>query len=69
MGLEKRVIFHGGMTSKDIAGVMVNTDLAVEPKLSRIPFSNEAASTKILEFMAAGVPDRGFSNQHSFALL
>lgn len=56
MGLEKRVIFHGGMTSKDIAGVMVNTDLAVEPKLSRIPFSNEAASTKILEFMAAGVP-------------
>jgi len=44
------------MQSEAIARVMVNTDLAVEPKLSKIPFSNEAASTKILEFMAAGVP-------------
>jgi glycosyltransferase involved in cell wall biosynthesis len=55
-GLEQRVIFHAGMSSQEIAQVMVNTDLAVEPKLSKIPFSNEAASTKILEFMAAGVP-------------
>ena len=56
LGLEQRVIFHAGMSSQEIAQVMVNTDLAVEPKLSKIPFSNEAASTKILEFMAAGVP-------------
>ncbi len=56
LGLQNRVIFHSGMSSPEIAQVMVNTDLAVEPKLSRIPFSNEAASTKILEFMAAGVP-------------
>lgn len=56
MRLENRVFFHKGMPSQEIARVMVNTDLAVEPKLSKIPFSNEAASTKILEFMAAGVP-------------
>jgi len=56
MHLDNRIFFHKGMPSKEIARVMVNTDLAVEPKLSKIPFSNEAASTKILEFMAAGVP-------------
>jgi glycosyltransferase involved in cell wall biosynthesis len=56
MHLDDRVFFHNGMPSRDIARVMVNTDLAVEPKMSQIPFSNEAASTKILEFMAAGVP-------------
>jgi glycosyltransferase involved in cell wall biosynthesis len=56
MRLDDRIFFHKGMPSKEIARVMVNTDLAVEPKLSKIPFSNEAASTKILEFMAAGVP-------------
>jgi glycosyltransferase involved in cell wall biosynthesis len=56
MHLDNRVFFHKGMPAKEIARVMVNTDLAVEPKMSKIPFSNEAASTKILEFMAAGVP-------------
>lgn len=56
LGLENRVFFHDGVSATEIARVMVNTDLAVEPKLSGIPFSNEAASTKILEFMAAGVP-------------
>jgi glycosyltransferase involved in cell wall biosynthesis len=56
MHLDNRIFFHNGMPSKEIARVMVNTDLAVEPKMSQIPFSNEAASTKILEFMAAGVP-------------
>jgi glycosyltransferase involved in cell wall biosynthesis len=56
MHLEDRIFFHKGMPSREIARVMVNTDLAVEPKMSQIPFSNEAASTKILEFMAAGVP-------------
>jgi glycosyltransferase involved in cell wall biosynthesis len=56
MHLDNRIFFHNHMQSEAIARVMVNTDLAVEPKLSKIPFSNEAASTKILEFMAAGVP-------------
>jgi glycosyltransferase involved in cell wall biosynthesis len=54
--LEDRVFFHGTLSLNDVARVMVNTDLAVEPKLAKSFFSNEAASTKILEFMAAGVP-------------
>jgi glycosyltransferase involved in cell wall biosynthesis len=35
---------------------MAATDLAVEPKRASSQFGNEAASTKILEFMLLGVP-------------
>ena len=54
--LEGRVFFHGLVSTTDVAGVIVNSDLLVEPKLVKSPFSNEAASTKILESMAARVP-------------
>lgn len=54
--LEDRVFFHGLVSATEVAYLMVNSDLLVEPKLVKSPFSNEAASTKILESMAAGVP-------------
>jgi glycosyltransferase involved in cell wall biosynthesis len=51
-----RVIFHDFLSSREIARVMADTDLAVEPKRATSAFGNEALSTKILEFMALGVP-------------
>lgn len=56
LDLNGRVIFHGSLPTEEIARVMANTDLAIEPKRSRSAFGNEALSMKILEFMAVGVP-------------
>jgi glycosyltransferase involved in cell wall biosynthesis len=54
--MQNRIIFHGFLPTRDIARVMATTDLAIEPKLVTSAFGNEALSTKILEFMAVGVP-------------
>jgi glycosyltransferase involved in cell wall biosynthesis len=54
--MQNRVIFHDLLPSRDIARVMAQTDLAIEPKRATSTFGNEALSTKILEFMALGVP-------------
>jgi glycosyltransferase involved in cell wall biosynthesis len=56
LGLTGRVIFHGVLPTEDIARVMANTDLAIEPKRAGSQFGNEALSMKIFEFMAVGVP-------------
>jgi glycosyltransferase involved in cell wall biosynthesis len=56
LGMSDRVFFHHFLLTEQIAQVMANTDLAVEPKLSHSAFGNEALSMKILEFMAVGVP-------------
>jgi glycosyltransferase involved in cell wall biosynthesis len=56
LGLQKRVIFHDFLPSHEIAQVMAMADLAIEPKRTNSKFSNEALSTKILEFMSLGVP-------------
>lgn len=56
LAMENRIFFHNFLPSRDIAKVMANTDLAIEPKRSNSPFGNEALSTKILEFMSLGVP-------------
>jgi glycosyltransferase involved in cell wall biosynthesis len=56
LAMENRVFFHNFLPSRDIAKVMANTDLAIEPKRSNSAFGNEALSTKILEFMSLGVP-------------
>lgn len=53
--LEDRVTIGGGVPIEKVAEMMANVDLAVEPKL-KSSFANEALSTKILEFMAMGVP-------------
>jgi glycosyltransferase involved in cell wall biosynthesis len=51
-----RIFFHNFLPATEIARIMAHTDLAIEPKRSKSPFGNEALSTKILEFMALGVP-------------
>jgi glycosyltransferase involved in cell wall biosynthesis len=56
LGLSETVKFHGLLPTNEIANVMAQADLGVEPKRATSRFSNEAASTKILEFMAVGVP-------------
>jgi glycosyltransferase involved in cell wall biosynthesis len=56
LGLEKRIVFHDMLPSREVAEVMAITDLAIEPKRSTSEFGNEALSTKILEFMTLGVP-------------
>jgi glycosyltransferase involved in cell wall biosynthesis len=56
LGMQNRIIFHDFLPSREIARVMATTDLAIEPKRSNSAFSNEALSTKILEFMSLGVP-------------
>lgn len=54
--LKNKVLFHEFLPTKQVVQVMADSDLAVVPKRARSSFGNEAASTKILEFMALGVP-------------
>jgi glycosyltransferase involved in cell wall biosynthesis len=54
--LGDRVQFHGFLPVKNIGKYMAEADLAVVPKRISTGFGNEAASTKIMEFMAVGVP-------------
>jgi glycosyltransferase involved in cell wall biosynthesis len=53
---QQRIFFHDFLPSAEIAQVMAMADLAIEPKRTKSAFSNEALSTKIMEFMALGVP-------------
>lgn len=55
LGLEKKVLFKGPLSINRVAEAMANADLAIVPKRAT-GFGNEAFSTKILEFMALGVP-------------
>lgn len=54
-GLQDRVLFHEFLPVSQIVPIMAGTDLAVVPKRASNEFGNEAASTKILEFMMLGV--------------
>ena len=56
LGMQRQILFHDMLPSRDVAEVMAMTDLAIEPKRSTSEFGNEALSTKILEFMTLGVP-------------
>ncbi len=55
LGLNGSVRFHQPRPVREIAGVMADADLGVVPKRAD-SFGNEAYSTKIMEFMALGVP-------------
>jgi len=55
LGLNGRVRFYNPQPLHDIAQVMSQADLAVVPKRAE-SFGNEAVSTKVLEFMALGIP-------------
>jgi glycosyltransferase involved in cell wall biosynthesis len=54
-GLENRVSLTGLVPMEGVAEVMAQIDLGIVPKRAD-SFGNEAFSTKILEFMAMGVP-------------
>ena len=56
LGLSSRVIFHDFVPTQKIAEIMAASDLAVVPKRASSKFGNEAASSKIMEFMSLGVP-------------
>ena len=53
--LEESVSLMGFVQSEEVAKIMASQDLGVVPKRASL-FGNEAFSTKILEFMAVGVP-------------
>ena len=55
LGLQERVKLNGFVPSREVARVMENADLGVVPK-RKDGFGDEAFSTKIMEFMALGVP-------------
>ena len=55
LGLNERVRFFEPRTVHEIATIMANADLGVVPKRAD-SFGDEAYSTKIMEFMAVGVP-------------
>ncbi|WP_446744387.1 glycosyltransferase family 4 protein [Silvibacterium acidisoli] len=56
LGLGGVVIFHDFLPCDQIADIMALSDVAVVPKKASSDFGNEAMSTKIMEFMAIGVP-------------
>jgi glycosyltransferase involved in cell wall biosynthesis len=56
LGLGAKIKFLGYRSTEEIARLMAEADLAVVPKRSKSTFGTEAASTKVLEFMAVGVP-------------
>jgi glycosyltransferase involved in cell wall biosynthesis len=55
LDLNGRVKFQGSCQIREVAAIMENSDLGIVPKRND-PFGDEAFSTKILEFMAMGVP-------------
>ncbi len=55
LGLENRVFIKETVPIDQIGKIMANADLGIIPKRND-PFGGEAFSTKILEFMALGVP-------------
>jgi glycosyltransferase involved in cell wall biosynthesis len=55
LGLEDRVFIKSILSTRTIARVIENADLGVVPK-RKDGFGDEAFSTKIMEFMALGVP-------------
>lgn len=55
LGLSDKVFFFESVTMRQIAGIVANADLGIVAKRAD-SFGNEAYSTKIMEFMASGVP-------------
>ena len=55
LGLSERVYLMGSLPINQIAEIMANADLGIEPKRNDA-FAGDAMSTKILEFLSLGVP-------------
>jgi len=56
LGVEHKMLFSDFLTIREVAEIMSNSDLGVVPKRAKSVFGSEAASTKIMEFMAVGIP-------------
>jgi glycosyltransferase involved in cell wall biosynthesis len=56
LGLQERAHIKDFLPIREVARIMAQADLAVVPKRVSSSFGNEAASTKIMEFMSLGVP-------------
>lgn len=56
LGLGREITIENYRSTEEIAGLMAAADLSVVPKRASSSFGNEAASTKVQEFMAVGVP-------------
>jgi glycosyltransferase involved in cell wall biosynthesis len=56
LGLQGKVRVQNYQPIREIAALMATADLAIVPKRASSSFGNEAASTKVQEFMAVGVP-------------
>ena len=56
LGLQHKVQLQDYEPIGEIARIMATADLAIVPKRASSSFGNEAASTKVQEFMAVGVP-------------
>lgn len=56
LGMAERIRFHDFVSTHEVARIMAESDLAVEPKRANSAFGTEALSTKLLEFMAVGTP-------------
>jgi glycosyltransferase involved in cell wall biosynthesis len=54
--LQHKVRMQNYLPTGEIARIMATADLAIVPKRASSSFGNEAASTKVQEFMAVGVP-------------
>lgn len=55
LGVQKHVRFHPPLPTREIVRKMAQADLGIVPKRAE-SFGDEAYSTKIMEFMALGVP-------------
>jgi len=55
LGLQNRIFLKKGVPTTELAEIIANANLGIEPKRN-CGFANEALSTKIMEFMAVGVP-------------
>jgi glycosyltransferase involved in cell wall biosynthesis len=55
LGLQEKVRFFPTLPVRQVADIMANADLGIVPKRAD-SFGNEAYSTKIMEFMALGIP-------------
>lgn len=53
--LQNRIFFNKGVPTTELAAIVAKADLGIEPKRN-YGFADEALSTKIMEFMAIGIP-------------
>jgi glycosyltransferase involved in cell wall biosynthesis len=56
LSLRGRITIHPPLPAEDISKVIANCDLGIATRRTCLQFADEACNTKIIEFMAVGVP-------------